>query len=104
MEEAECGLGFGPRIELDELAVVDLDEGLGDGAVLLKRKGLLVAESLVERTRGGDVGHAYGDVGEAVDGRALGRLGLRRGGERGEQEGWEERSAEKHRDGGNGSR
>jgi hypothetical protein len=70
VEEAGPGCRAGTDgVELDELAVVELDEGLGDGAVGAGvGEGLLEAELVVEGERGGDVLDPDGDVGDAVHG------------------------------------
>ena len=72
MQEADAGITFGGRVELDELAVVDLDEGLVGNVVLAKIEGLLKAELLVEGDGGGEVVDADGDVGDTVEGRGWG--------------------------------
>ena len=68
-------------VELDVLAVVELDEGLGDGGAVAAGigEGLVEAELVVEGDRGGDVLDADGDVGDAVHGREGGRDGRRCG-------------------------
>ncbi len=75
VQEAWFGILVGNRVELDELVVVDLDEGLVRNIVLAEVERLLKAELLVEGDRGGEVVDTDGDVGDAVEwrrGRAIG--------------------------------
>ena len=46
MQEADGGIAFGCGIELDELVVVDLDEGLVRDIVFAEVEGLFEAELL----------------------------------------------------------
>ena len=77
VHEADLGVAGGDRVELEELAVVQLDEGLGDGAVGAGiGEGLVEAELVVEVERGGDVLDPDRDVGDAVHWReSRGRRG-----------------------------
>jgi hypothetical protein len=69
MQEADGGIALGGGIELDELAVVDLDEGLVWDVVFAEIEGLFEAELLVEGNGSGEVVDADGDVGDAVERR-----------------------------------
>ena len=76
MQEAGVGVLVGDGVELDELVVVDLDEGLVGDVVLAEIEGLLEAELLVEGDGGGEIVDADGDVGDAVEGRRGRAIGL----------------------------
>ena len=90
VQEADVGVLGGYGVELDELVVVDLDEGLVRDVVFAEVEGLFEAELLVEGDGGGEVVDADGDVGDAVEGGAMGcrrtgRVRRRRGGWSGER-------------------
>ena len=88
MEEACLRVFGGDGVELDELVVVDLDEGLVDDAVFGEVEGLLEAEFGVEVAGGGEVVDADGYMGDAVERRRS--VGRREGGKvRDEDEGEE---------------
>jgi hypothetical protein len=76
VEEADVRIRFGDGIELNELMIVDLDEGFVGHAVFLEVECLLEAEFLIEGDGGGEVVDADSDVGNAVEGRWRGAVGL----------------------------
>ncbi len=81
VEEGWLGIFGVDGVELEELVVVDLDEGLVGDAVAAEVEGLVEAEFFVEVDGGAEVFDADGDVGDAGERRDL--LGWRsdRGGE-----------------------
>lgn len=82
VEEADVSAFLGGGIELDELVIVDLDEGLVGDAVFFEVEGLLEAELFVEGDGGGEVVDADGYVGDTVEGGWWDAVGLGvRGGE-----------------------
>ena len=76
VEEADVRVLFGGGIELNELMIVDLDEGFVGHAVFLEVECLLEAELFVEGDGGGEVVNTDGDVGDAVEGGGWGAVGL----------------------------
>jgi hypothetical protein len=76
VEEADVRAFLGRGIELDELTVVDLDEGLVGDAVFFQVEGLLEAEFFVEGGGSGEVVDADGYVGYSVEGRWGDAVGL----------------------------
>ena len=90
MEEGGPGVLWSDGVELEELMVVDLDEGFGDGAVFGEEEGFVEAEAGVEVAGGGDVVDADGYVGYACEGWGL---RLRLGAVRCEEEDQGEREA-----------
>jgi hypothetical protein len=62
VKEADGVGGLEPGIELDELTVVDLDEGLGGDSVFFDDESFLKAELCIESAGGVEIGDTNGDV------------------------------------------
>jgi hypothetical protein len=87
VQETRRGVLGGYRVELDELMVVDLDEGLVGDIVFAEVEGLFESELLVEGDGGSEVVNADRDMGDAIERWGVGvGLSLCGGSEEGGQE------------------
>src|ERR1700722_17693914 len=91
VEEAHIGVLFTDGIELNELMIVDFDEGFVGHAVFLEVECLLESEFLIEGDGGGKVVDTDSDVGYAVEGGWRSAVGL--GARQGSDEGGEQSEA-----------